>query len=70
MSRQMSTMIAAGLSLLRTLTILSEQTENKKLKSVLATVTQRRRDRLVAVGLDGEVPDGLPAAHGQHDPRG
>ena len=30
-SRQMATMIAAGLSLLRTLTIISEQTENKRL---------------------------------------
>jgi type IV pilus assembly protein PilC len=29
-SRQMATMIAAGLSLLRTLTIISEQTENKR----------------------------------------
>jgi type IV pilus assembly protein PilC len=38
MSRQMATMISAGLSLLRTLTILSEQTENPKLKKVLQTV--------------------------------
>ena len=38
MTRQLSTMIAAGLSLLRALTILSEQTQNKKLAGVLATV--------------------------------
>lgn len=38
MSRQMATMIAAGLSLLRTLTILTEQTENKKLAEVLDKV--------------------------------
>ncbi|MEO7015737.1 MAG: type II secretion system F family protein [Leifsonia sp.] len=38
MSRQMATMIAAGLSLLRTLTILAEQTENKKLAATLHEV--------------------------------
>lgn len=38
MSRQMATMIGAGLSLLRTLTILSEQTENKVLAKVLDQV--------------------------------
>lgn len=36
MSRQMATMISAGLSLLRTLSILSEQTENEELGKVLA----------------------------------
>ncbi|ERG63667.1 hypothetical protein L332_04260 [Agrococcus pavilionensis RW1] len=38
MARQMSTMIGAGLSLLRTLHILSEQTENKTLAKVLTEV--------------------------------
>jgi type IV pilus assembly protein PilC len=38
MSRQMATMIGAGLSLLRTLNILAEQTENKKLAKILGTV--------------------------------
>jgi len=38
MSRQMSTMIGAGLSLIRTLSILSEQTENKELARILALV--------------------------------
>jgi type IV pilus assembly protein PilC len=38
MSRQMATMIGAGLSLLRTLNILAEQTENAKLAAVLGTV--------------------------------
>jgi len=38
MSRQMATMIAAGLSLLKTLTILASQTENKKLAATLAEV--------------------------------
>ncbi|MCU1508803.1 MAG: putative type fimbrial assembly protein PilC [Glaciihabitans sp.] len=39
MSRQMATMIGSGLSLLRTLTILSEQTESKPLAKVLKAVT-------------------------------
>lgn len=38
MSRQASTMLTSGLSLLRTLTILSDQTENKKLKDILGKV--------------------------------
>jgi len=38
MSRQMATMVSAGLSLLKALTILSEQTENKKLARTLGIV--------------------------------
>lgn len=38
MSRQFATMISSGLSLLRALTILAEQTESKVLKSALSTV--------------------------------
>jgi type IV pilus assembly protein PilC len=38
MSRQMATMISAGLPLLRTLHILADQTENKKLRGLLAGV--------------------------------
>lgn len=38
MSRQMATMISAGLSLLRTLNILAEQTESKPLARILGTV--------------------------------
>jgi type IV pilus assembly protein PilC len=38
MSRQMATMVGAGLSLLRTLTILSEQTESKRLQESLSNV--------------------------------
>lgn len=40
MSRQMATMITSGLSLLRTLTILTEQTENKELKRILGNITR------------------------------
>lgn len=39
MTRQLSTMIGAGLSLLRALTILAEQTQNKKLAEVLGNVS-------------------------------
>lgn len=38
MSRQMSTMVGSGLSILKTLTILGEQTENKKLRESLNQV--------------------------------
>jgi len=38
MSRQMSTIIAAGLSLIKTINILSEQTENKELARVLLII--------------------------------
>ena len=38
MARQLATMISAGLSLLRALSILAEQTENSELSKVLATV--------------------------------
>jgi type IV pilus assembly protein PilC len=40
MSRQMATMIGAGLTLLRTLTILSEQTESKPLTKVLEAIVR------------------------------
>jgi type IV pilus assembly protein PilC len=48
MSRQMATMISAGLSLLRTLTILADQTESKPLAKVLA---QTRSDVETGVSL-------------------
>ena len=38
MSRQMSTMVGAGLTLIRTIGILTDQTENKELKRVLGIV--------------------------------
>lgn len=40
MSRQMATMITSGLSLLRTLTIITEQTESKELKRILTSITR------------------------------
>ena len=40
MSRQMATMISSGLSLLRTLTILSQQTESRALAKILTELTR------------------------------
>jgi type IV pilus assembly protein PilC len=55
MSRQFATMINAGLSLLRALTILTEQTENKVLAGVLGTVRN-----------EVEAGTALSAAMGKH----
>lgn len=44
MSRQMSTMIGSGLSLLRTLNILAEQTESKKLAEIMRSVRDEVED--------------------------
>ncbi len=48
MSRQMATMIGAGISLLQTLTILADQTDNKKLAT---TLTQVRNDVEIGFGF-------------------
>ncbi len=53
-SRQFATMINSGLSLLRALSILAEQTENKELARVLARGPQRRRGRRRAVAGHGQ----------------
>ncbi|HET8615977.1 MAG TPA: type II secretion system F family protein [Actinomycetales bacterium] len=55
MSRQFATMISSGLSLLRALSILAEQTENKKL-----------RETLVAVRQDVETGQSLSSALAKH----
>ncbi|HEY8589723.1 MAG TPA: type II secretion system F family protein [Naasia sp.] len=54
-SRQMATMLAAGLSLLRTLAILADQTDNKKLAKIVGEVTQ-----------DVETGNSLSASLGKH----
>jgi type IV pilus assembly protein PilC len=55
MSRQFATMINSGLSMLRSLSILSEQTENKELARVLGEVAK-----------DVEIGSALSAALGKH----
>ena len=67
MSRQLATMINSGLSILRALSILAEQTESKPLAKVLAQV---RTDVEAGVALSvalGAPPAGVPAADDQHD---
>ena len=64
-SRQFATMINSGLSLMRALTILAEQTENPELAETLAEVRNEvEAGSALSVG-DGQAPEGLPAADGQ-----
>ncbi len=59
-SRQLATMINAGLSILRSLTILAEQTENKKLAKILFQVRADVEAGLaLSVGL-GKHPETFP----------
>ncbi len=58
MSRQFATMISSGLSLLRSLTILSEQTDNKALAKTLSDVRN-----------DIETGSALSVAMGKHSPK-
>ena len=59
-SRQFATMINAGLSLLRALTILTEQTENKKLAKVLAEVrTEIEAGNSLSAAM-AKFPDAFP----------
>ena len=69
MSRQFATMINSGLSLLRALNILSEQTPNKKLAEVLAQVRNDVETGQPAVRGAGRTPGHLPAADDQHGAR-
>ncbi len=50
MTRQLSTMVSSGLTLLKTLYVLEDQTENKKLK---ATLVQVRKDVEAGLSLSG-----------------
>jgi type IV pilus assembly protein PilC len=58
MSRQMATMVSSGLSLLRTLTILADQTESKKLRETLVEVrneVEQGSSLSVAMGMHQKV---------------
>ena len=65
MTRQMSTMITAGLSLLRTLTILPEQGA----ETHSGVGHSRSRVRCIAVGRDGQAQPGVSPDHAQPYPR-
>ena len=70
MSRQLATMISSGLSLLRALTILAEQTENPALARVVAEVRgDIEGGRSLSAAL-GRHPKVFPAAHDQHGASG
>jgi type IV pilus assembly protein PilC len=59
-SRQFATMINSGLSLLRALTILTEQTENKKLAEVIGEVRNDVQAGNSLSGAMGKHPDVFP----------
>ena len=69
MSRQFATMVNCGLSLLRSLSILADQTENKALAKVLDEVRNDLEGGSALSAVARQAPAGLPADHGQHDPR-
>ena len=58
-SRQFATMVNSGLPILRALAILSDQTENPELAARARGRAHRRRAGRVAVGRDGQAPEGL-----------
>jgi len=60
MSRQFATMINAGLSMLRALTILSEQTENKELARVLTEVSKDVETGVALSTSLGKYPEVFP----------
>ena len=57
--RQFATMVNSGLPILRALSILADQTENKELAKVLVQVADRRRAGVVALGGAGQAPEGV-----------
>jgi len=60
MSRQASTMLSSGLSLLRALTILADQTENKKLKDILGKVRSEVEQGVSFSDAVGKYPVDFP----------
>jgi len=60
MSRQASTMLSSGLSLLRALSILADQTENKKLKDILGKVRSEVEQGVSFSDAVGKYPVDFP----------
>ncbi|WIB26311.1 type II secretion system F family protein [Curtobacterium sp. MCSS17_015] len=60
MSRQASTMLSSGLSLLRALTILADQTESKKLKGILGKVRDEVEQGVSFSDAVGKYPVDFP----------
>ena len=61
-SRQLSTMISSGMSILRSLYVLEEQTESKFLKETIVAVRKDVEAGLVAERRDGASPEGVQPA--------
>ena len=65
-SRQFATMINSGLSMLRALSVLEEQTENPKLAKVLSQVRGDVEAGIALVRRPREAPEGVLAAVREH----
>ncbi len=68
-SRQFATMVNSGLSMLRCLYVLEEQTPNKKLAKVDRRDPRGRRGRHQPVRRAREAPQGVQPALREHGPR-
>ena len=62
MTRQLSTMVSSGMTILRALYVLESQTESKPLTAALVAGPQGRRGRPAALRRHGAPPQGLHAA--------
>ena len=63
-SRQFAMMINSGLSLIRSLAILAEQTENAELAGIARRGSARRREGRLALRRDRQAPESVqPALH-------
>ena len=69
MTRQLATMISSGMTILRALYVLEEQTENKLLAEIIADVRKDVEAGPPAQRRARTAPQGLLAALRRHDPR-
>ena len=69
MTRQLSTMISSGLSLMRALIVLESQTQNKRLRATVVSDPSGHRDRRSPCRAPGQAPQDLLRAVRRDDPR-
>ena len=62
MSRQLATMVAAGLTLVRALSVLADQIESKPLRDAMLQVRQEVEQGSAALQCAREAPEGVPAS--------
>ena len=67
-TRQLSTMVNSGMSLLRSLYIIEEQTENDKLRDICDRRPQGRRGRARALGRAPQAPGRVQRPLRRHGP--